>query len=170
MSEERYYAQIGKVKVASEEEANALLGDGWELLSIKDMTITSHPKEGEGAIVTTSPAFILGLQRKDLQQPNNQSTAKSAPPTANGQPAASISQLASRIAWKDSTKNPSFSWAHATSKDEARYPVPREVSELVAKIKAAGRKVQENGYEYSLSDDGHFLQRIKHKEEPEHPQ
>ena len=169
MSEERYYAPIGKVKVASEEEANALLGDGWELLSIKDMTITSHPKEGEGAIVTTSPAFILGLQRGDIQQPN-QPAAKSAPPTASVQPAASVSQLAARIAWKDSTKNPSFSWAYATSKDEAKYPVPREVSELVAKIKAAGRKVQENGYEYSLSDDGRFLQRIKHKEEPEHPQ
>ena len=119
MSEERYYAQIGKVKVASEEEANALLGDGWELLSIKDMTITSHPKEGEGAIVTTSPAFILGLQRSDIQQPNQPAT-KSAPPAANGQPAASVSQLAAKIAWKDSTKNPSFSWAYATSKDEAK--------------------------------------------------
>ena len=168
-NEDRYYSEIGKVKVASEEEANALLGDGWELLSIKDMTIASHPKEG-GDIVTISPAFVLGLQKKYLQQPNNQPATKLAAPAANGQPAASVSQLAAKIAWKDSAKNPSFSWAYATSKDEAKYPVPREVSELVAKIKAAGRKVQENGYEYSLSDDGHFLQRIKHKEEPEHPQ
>ncbi len=165
INEDRYYSEIAKVKVASEEEANSLLNDGWELLSIKDLTISSRPKEGD-SLVTTSPAFVLGLKKKDLQP----LAAKPAAPAANGQPVASISQLASRIAWKDSTKNPSFSWAYATSKDEAKYPVPREVSELVAKIKAAGRKVQENGYEYSLSDDGHFLQRIKHKEEPEHPQ
>ena len=164
-----YYSKIGKVHTAQEEEANALLADGWVLIGPTNITIVAHPKEG-GEIITTTPAFNLGLRRSDLQQPNNQPATKSAPPTANGQPATSVSQLAAKIAWKDSTKNPSFSWAHATSKDEARYPVPREVSELVAKIKAAGRKVQENGYEYSLSDDGHFLQRIKHKEEPDKPQ
>ena len=164
-----YYSKIGKVHTAQEEEANALLADGWVLLGQTNITIVAHPKEG-GEIITTTPAFNLGLRRSDLQQPNNQPATKSAPPTANGQPAASVSQLAARITWRESQKNHDFFWAWAVTKDPEKYPLPKEVVELANMIRKAGKEIRDGQYTYSLSKDNQYLNRIKHKEEPDKPQ
>ncbi len=76
-----YYSKIGKVHTAQEEEANALLADGWVLIGPTNIPVVTHQKEG-GDIVTTTPAFNLGLRRNDIAQP----AAKTSAPATNPRP------------------------------------------------------------------------------------
>ncbi|MDG7035439.1 MAG: hypothetical protein JRM78_04385 [Nitrososphaerota archaeon] len=159
-----YYSKIGKVHTAQEEEANALLADGWVLIGPTNIPVVTHQKEG-GDIVTTTPAFNLGLRRNDIAQP----AAKTSAPATNS-PATSILQLANRVSWKESAKNPDFSWAWAVTKDPDKYPLPKEVVDLANLLRKAGKEIRDGQYSYMLSKDGQYLNRIRHKEEPEHPQ
>jgi hypothetical protein len=63
------------------------------------------------------------------------------------------------IAWNSKQDKPNFAWTFATDKEGKVIP---EVAGFVEHLKKG--PVKEGQYEYQLSKDGKFLQRIKHSE------
>ncbi|MDG6961589.1 MAG: hypothetical protein JRM89_03995 [Nitrososphaerota archaeon] len=65
MIEGRYYGDVGAVQELSDPEAvSAALKDGWELLSIHDLTVTVTVSQGKPQLASR-PVYILGWKEKD---------------------------------------------------------------------------------------------------------
>jgi hypothetical protein len=151
--EGRYYSDIEQVDLAfSAEEANEKLATGYELLKID--TLSSIEKLGDlTAQETRRLVFVLGRKKPQT------STPTAPKPTAQGQPLfkdASSIIIPQSIAWIE--KNEGFAWAFATNKDGS--PI-EEYRSFVERLKLS--PLEKDGYRYSLSKDGKFLQRTKVK-------
>jgi hypothetical protein len=142
--EGRHYSDIEEVEVAlSPEEANQKLARGYELLKIE--TVSSMQKLGDlSAQETTRLVFVLGKRKEEERK-------ASAQPQAEAKEEILIPQS---IPWKEQTSG--FAWAFATRKDGS--PI-EEYQSFVERLKLS--PLERDGYRYSLSKDGKFLQRSK---------
>jgi hypothetical protein len=142
--EGRYYADIEEVELAfSPEQANEKLARGYELLKIE--TLSSVQKLGDlSAQETTRLVFVLGKRKEEERK-------ASAQPQAEAKEEILIPQS---IPWKEQTSG--FAWAFAQNKNGT--PI-EEYKGLVERLKLS--PLERDGYRYSISKDGKFLQRSK---------
>jgi hypothetical protein len=150
-AEGRYYSDIEQVDLAfSAEEANEKLATGYELLKID--TLSSIEKLGDlTAQETRRLVFVLGRKK-----PQTDSALAAPKPAPQGQESAKETIIPTYIPWKEQTSG--FAWAFATNKDGS--PI-EEYKSFVERLKLS--PLEKDGYRYSLSKDGKFLQRSKIK-------
>jgi hypothetical protein len=158
-SEPRYYSDVTELDVVfSPEEANRKLDSGYELLKIE--TISTIQKLGDlSAQETTRLVFVLGRKKtiekekekegeiirpSNVAKPNVASTTTTVPEIL----------IPQSIPWKEQTSG--FAWAFATRKDGS--PI-EEYRSFVERLKLS--PLERDGYRYSISKDGKFLQRSK---------
>jgi hypothetical protein len=142
--EERYYSDIQEVEVASTpEEANRKLDSGFELLKIETISIVQRLGDLT-AQETRKLVFVLGKRKEEERK-------ASAQPQAEAKEEILIPQS---IPWKEQTSG--FAWAFATRKDGS--PI-EEYRSFVERLKLS--PLERDGYRYSISKDGKFLQRSK---------
>jgi hypothetical protein len=143
-SEGRYYADIEEIEVAfSPQEANKLLDSGFELLKIETISIVQTLGDLT-AQETRKLVFVLGRKRQE-----EAAKSSSRPQTQSNEIVIPLS-----IPWKEQTSG--FAWAFATRKDGS--PI-EEYRSFVERLKLS--PLERDGYRYSLSKDGKFLQRSK---------
>jgi hypothetical protein len=148
-TEGRYYSDIEELEVVlTAEEANEKLARGYELLKIE--TLSSMQKLGDlTAQETRKLVFVLGKTKKPTLSK----------PTAQAQPSfkdASSIIIPQSIPWTE--KNEGFAWTFATNKDGSAI---EEYKAFIERLKLS--PLERDGYRYSLSKDGKFLQRTKVK-------
>jgi hypothetical protein len=156
-AEGRYYADIEQLEIVfSAEEANQKLAMGYELLKIE--TLSSMQKLGDlTAQETRRLVFVLGRKKIETetkkQPPSTLAALKQAP---EGQESPKEIIIPAYIPWKEQTSG--FAWAFASNKDGS--PI-EEYKSFVERLKLS--PLEKDGYRYSLSKDGKFLQRSKIK-------
>jgi hypothetical protein len=135
--EGRYYSDIRELEVVlTAEEANEKLASGYELLKIEIISAEQSPE-------ARRLAFVLGRRKKDRIQYNDRDRDRRTDVT-----------IPASIPWTE--KNEGFAWAFATNKDGS--PI-EEYKGLVERLKLS--PLERDGYRYSISKDGKFLQRVK---------
>jgi hypothetical protein len=99
-SEPRYYAGVAKLHETSDiESANRLIGEGWELLSIKERSVSVVGKDGTFA-TSIAPAFILGWSEVPKEVPKP--TEPPAPQHPAPQPQTpTVEQRLEALSWKE---------------------------------------------------------------------
>jgi hypothetical protein len=159
--EGRYYSDISSIEVAfSPEEANRKLDSGYELLKIE--TISTVQRLGDlTAQETRKLVFVLGRKKtiekekekegeiirpSNVAKPNVASTTTTVPEV----------EIPESIRWTE--LNPNYSWAFATNIDGT--PIP-ELKAFAERLKLS--PIKKDGYIYSVSDNGKFLQKRKLK-------
>jgi hypothetical protein len=144
--EGRYYSDISSIEVAfSPEEANRKLDSGYELLKIETISIVQRLGDLT-AQETRKLVFVLGRKRQE-----EAAKSSSRPQTQSNEIVIPLS-----IPWKEQTSG--FAWAFATRKDGSPIEEYRSFEE---RLKLS--PLEKNGYRYSISKDGKFLQRTKLK-------
>jgi hypothetical protein len=151
-TEGRYYSDIEELEIVfSAEEANQKLARGYELLKIE--TLSSMQKLGDlTAQETRKLVFVLGRRKKP--QASTPAAPKPALQTEEQSPKEII--IPAYIPWKEQTSG--FAWAFATNKDGSAI---EEYKAFIERLKLS--PLDRDGYRYSLSKDGKFLQRTKVK-------
>jgi hypothetical protein len=139
-SEPRYYSDVTELDVVfSPEEANRKLDSGYELLKIEIISAEQSPE-------TRRLAFVLGRKKDKFAELRTVlNTGKAITPTV---------EIPASIPWKEQTSG--FAWAFATRKDGS--PI-EEYRSFVERLKLS--PLERDGYRYSISKDGKFLQRSK---------
>jgi hypothetical protein len=149
--EGRYYSDIRELEVAlTAEEANEKLASGYELLKIE--TVSSMQKLGD---LTTEESkklvFVLG-KKKDRNEYHDHDHDHH--DRGDRDDRRTDVTIPASIPWTQ--KNEGFAWAFATNKDGS--PI-EEYKLLIERLKLS--PLERDGYRYSLSKDGKFLQRSK---------
>jgi hypothetical protein len=153
-TEGRYYSDIEELEIVlTAEEANERLARGYELLKIE--TLSSMQKLGDlTAQETRKLVFVVG-RRKKPQTDSTPAAPKPALQTEEQSPKEII--IPAYIPWKEQTSG--FAWAFASNKDGS--PI-QQYKSFVERLKLS--PLERDGYRYSISKDGKFLQRTKLKE------
>jgi hypothetical protein len=134
--EGRYYADIEEIELTfSPQEANERLARGYELLKIETISAEQSPPEARKLV------FVLGRRKKDRIEYDDRDRRTDV-------------TIPASIPWTQ--KNESFAWAFATNKDGS--PI-EEYKGFVERLKLS--PIEKDGYRYSISRDGRFLQRSK---------
>ena len=140
MSEEgRYYKDIGQLAECDLEQANVLLGEGWELLKIDQKLKFDAKGETSGSELV----YILGKKR-----PVQQSLLK--------QPIDKEESIAKR-SWEGAQWKPSmYDKSEYISSDD-----PMVEGDLVPLLeRAPTRSLVLGGFSYKLSKDGRWISRV----------
>jgi hypothetical protein len=147
-TEGRYYSDIEELEIVlTAEEANQKLASGYELLKIE--TISTVQRLGDlTAQETRRLAFVLGRKKETTT-----TVSKQAP---EGQESVKETIIPIYIPWKEQTSG--FAWAFATNKDGSAI---EEYKAFIERLKLS--PLERDGYRYSISKDGKFLQRTKVK-------
>jgi hypothetical protein len=161
--EGRYYTDIQEVEVASTpEEANERLARGYELLKIE--TLSSMQKLGDlTAQETRRLVFVLGRKKTIEKEKEKEKEGEIIRPSNVAKPNVASTtttvpevEIPQSIRWTE--LNPNYSWAFATNIDGT--PIP-ELKAFAERLKLS--PIKKDGYIYSVSDNGKFLQRRKLK-------
>ncbi len=160
-TEGRYYSDIEELEIVlTAEEANERLARGYELLKIE--TLSSMQKLGDlTAQETRRLVFVLGRRKKTIEKEKEgeQITSLTNVGKANVAPSSTTStvpevEIPQSIRWQE--LNPNYSWAFATNIDGT--PI-LEVKAFAERLRLS--PLEKDGYRYSISKDGKFLQRSK---------